>query len=28
LYQRGELLADNIEAIEKHETPVIRYRRS
>lgn len=28
LYQRGELLADNIIAIEQHETPVICYRRS
>lgn len=28
LYQRGELLADNIVAIEQHETPVICYRRS
>jgi glyoxylase-like metal-dependent hydrolase (beta-lactamase superfamily II) len=28
LYQRGELQADNIEAIERHETPVICYRQS
>ncbi|MEI2612136.1 MAG: MBL fold metallo-hydrolase [Candidatus Promineifilaceae bacterium] len=28
LYQRGELLADNIEAIEHHQTSVICYRRS
>ena len=28
LYQRGELLADNIDAIERHETPVICYRRN
>ncbi len=28
LYQRGELQADNIGAIERHETPVICYRQS
>lgn len=28
LYQRGELQADNIEAIERHETPIICYRQS
>jgi glyoxylase-like metal-dependent hydrolase (beta-lactamase superfamily II) len=28
LYQRGELVAANLEAIEEHREPVIRYRRA